>query len=819
MCCIKDSLAGKEVAVESAGYNIRLKFIFGLVLFTLLLGSILSITMYFHFDSIMKSEVRQRSRMLLAQSDAVQDYVKTVLRPEMFSILPEDRFVLKAMSSSYISREVMARLNVGDNFTYHYRRVSRNARNPKAAPDALESRLIRFFNENRSVRIWEEDSLVNNEEYYLIARPIVFGESCMSCHGDPDVAPKELIDIYGRTGGFHYEAGEVGGVVVAGFPVALVKDPVKELTLQYLFLYLLGILLFVIVLSLFFDRLVMKNIQVLTLIFKTRFAGQREQRIIQKMERKDEIEGMIEGVDELASCLSDAQNRLEDYAMNLEAMVRDRTRNLIQKADKHHDDVGLLTGLLAGFKEATDVGTLISSVLERVGRRFNAKSVVFHCTNFSDQRYYWVKSVAMEPPGHPSVMAWNDGLLLEDDYLCIPVRSPENRFGMLCIHWPESPDYDDLDAEVLVAIGRQLGVLIENIRSISNIRFQNDMLQSVFDGIAHPLFLIDAEFSVLKANEGSRRVVPEGSDTEQAAALKAFLGPDIIDRSLESILERGTDFAEEMERPDGRFFLVNLYPLPVRENDIVRMVLSIRETTIEKKMATRMQQAERLSSIGKLAAGMAHEINNPLGVISCYTDLVRDTVSDAEVAKDLDMIMKQTETVRKIVQDLLTLARPKQVFSGKCELNRAVGTLAEVFRAQAVSKEIDLVLETTEPLPEIKCDTGIVEQILTNIWLNACDALQQEGGGGIVRISTGLSDSEKTVFLLVEDNGPGIPDDHAEQIFDPFFSTKEPGKGTGLGLSVVYGFMNELGGSIELIRGKMTGFRLSFPIAGESNYE
>jgi len=145
-------------------FNLRLKFITGLVVFIMALGVCISLIMYFHINSIMESEISQRSKMLLAQSDAVQDYVKSELRPEMFAALPEGRFILKAMSSSYISRAVMTRLNLKDASRYHYRRVAMNARNPSSVPDGIELELIAFFRQNPDARVWENTTHVQDEE-------------------------------------------------------------------------------------------------------------------------------------------------------------------------------------------------------------------------------------------------------------------------------------------------------------------------------------------------------------------------------------------------------------------------------------------------------------------------------------------------------------------------------------------------------------------------------------------------------------------------------------------------------------------------------
>ncbi|WP_022665429.1 c-type heme family protein [Desulfospira joergensenii] len=797
----------------SSSLNLRLKFIFGLVLFALALGICISIILYFHFNSIMESEIRQRSRMVLAQSNAVQDYVKTVLRPEMFDTLPQGRFVLKAMSSSYISREIMTRLNARDDLTYHYRRVSKKPRNPDSAPDALESRLISIFARDRSLSIWEDEAMVGNTEYHIVARPVVFTDSCMNCHGDPGAAPEELIEIYGNENGFHYSPGEVGGVVVAGFPVDMIKNPAKEVTLQYLMFYLFGILIFALLISLFFDRLVMKNLQNLSTIFKTRFSGEQEQGIIRRLGEKDEIEGLIEGVDELALCLSNARNELEDYTQNLEIMVDHRTREIKEKAEKHRADVRLFVEILSRFGGFSTAGQIISGALECIGERFSARQVIYHCTVASENSYAWHDHGPIQGLGDEvKEILWNDEALSVDHTIHVPVKSKESHWGILSISWPTVSQRGEADASMLLALGQQLAILIENVMAFSNVRFQNDMLQSVFEGISDPLLLIDENYRILMANTGSREIFSKKRKQDREKELKEFLKDrDTGEKNiLEQMLEKQEPVSREIGTAQGKSFRVDLYPLPTREQAGLKIVLYAREITLEKQMMSRMQQAERLSAIGKMAAGVAHEINNPLGVISCYTDLVKDAVSEPSALEDIGMIEKHTKNVQKIVQELLKLSRPKQAVSGKCTINKVVFDAVKVFQTQAASKGIRVDSRLKKGLPRIKCDPGILEQILTNLWLNAFDALQETGGQ--VWIETGLSKNKKEVVLSIRDNGPGIPGSVLGNIFDPFFTTKKVGKGTGLGLAVVYGFVNEMGGRIEVFSDGETCFEIYFPL-------
>ncbi len=797
----------------SSGLSLRLKFIFGLVFFTLALGICTSIILYFHFNSIMKSEISQRSRMVLAQSNAVQDYVKMVLRPEMFNVLPEGRFILKAMSSSYISREVMNRLNVEKNQSYHYSRVSIRPRNPLSAPDDLEAGLIRMFNRNRALSIWEDDAMVGNTEYHIVARPVVFKTSCMHCHGDPEQAPEELKKIYGDKNGFYYSPGEVGGVVVAGFPVNLIKNPAKEVTLQYLMYYLFGILIFTCLISLFFDRLVMKNLHHLTTIFKIRFSGEQEQGIIRKLGEKDEIEGLVESVDELALCLSNARDELEAYAQNLEIMVDKRTKEIHDRMEKHRADVRLFVKILSRFGSGATSGQIIRGALECIGTRFDADQVIYYCTVASDNAYAWKDKDPIEPLRDDiKEVSWKDHAFCKDNTVYIPVKSDESHWGILSITWASGIG-KDTDYSVLHALGRQLATMIENVQAFSNVRYQNDMLQSVFEGISDPLFLIDAECRILMANEGSRKIFKSPDKKGRERELKKFLKRQQSSGAgvWEKMLETRKPVSREIGIGRDQSFRVFLYPLPTRREQAgLKIVLYAREITLEKQIMSRMQQAERLSAVGKMAAGVAHEINNPLGVISCYTDLIKDAVSDPDVLEDIAVIEKHTQNVKHIVKELLKLSRPKQPVSGICRINETVRDLVKVFQTQAASKGIRVRTELAEGLPQVKCDAGILEQILTNLWINAFDALQETGGQ--VKISTGLEKNGDEVLLSIQDNGPGIPDSVINSIFDPFFTTKMPGKGTGLGLAVIYGFISEIGGRIEVKNHAETCFEVYFPI-------
>ena len=805
-------------------FTLRVKFIFGLVLFALLLGISLAVIMYFHFNSIMQSEISQRSHLLLAQSEAVQTYVRKQLRPAMFETLPEGQFVLKAMSSSYISRQIMASINTGSLSEYYYRRVSTSPRNPAYKATDYEAGLIKRFAENPDLTFWEEDTMVGDRHFHLVAKPVHFGPSCMQCHGDPKDAPRELTDIYGDKSGFNWSPGQVGGVVLAGFPVDMIKVPVLDVTSQYISLYFIGILLFGGLISLLFDRLVMKNLHALTGIFKSRFSGEQEQGIIERLGQKGEMEGLIKGVEELAIHLSDARNELEDHAQHLENRVAERTRKLHIEAGRHLSDVRLFVDLLSRFSESQSVEELITDVLAGVAERYGADQVIYYCTVLSQNIYPWKPQTNIEMvEKNIKNLLWKNEVRASGDSLFIPVKSLESHWGILRIQWENNNFPEDVDTAVLLALGHQMGVLIENIQAVANIRYQHDMLQSIFEGISDPLLLIDMDGRILVANNGSRCIFPASDDRPRQEQLTDFLSQGTYSARSGTILNKVkktlTPVSDEIQTPDNRYFAVEVYPLPDKEKKqtMIRMVVYAREVTLEKQMLERMQQAERLSAIGKMAAGIAHEINNPLGVIQCYIDLVRDGIGGdvaqvGQIQKDIGVIEKQTRSVQTIVQNLLNLSRPKQIIESRCSIGRILENALSVFKAQAASKEIEIVCDPAVALPDVSCDAAVLEQVLTNLWLNAFDAVDEKNGS--VHISTTLKE-KKWVILRVEDNGPGISQENIPHIFDPFYTTKEVGKGTGLGLSVVYGLIREIGGKIDVMSDRTTVFNVFLPVAGK----
>ena len=238
----------------------------------------------------------------------------------------------------------------------------------------------------------------------------------------------------------------------------------------------------------------------------------------------------------------------------------------------------------------------------------------------------------------------------------------------------------------------------------------------------------------------------------------------------------------------------------------------VRDITDRKRLLKTMAQTDKLASIGQLAAGVAHEINNPLGVIELYGELVADGVSDRpEVLDDLEIIRKHARICKGVVSALLDFSRAGIPDRKATDLHPLIeeilAVLAKQFRDSAIGIETDF----DAALPPIVMDARQIRQVLMNLLLNAVQAMDETGR---VRVATRLQPEKETVTLSVMDTGSGIPEKNLERIFEPFFTTKEEQKGTGLGLAVVYGIITRHGGRIDVESrsGHGTTFTITLPL-------
>jgi PAS domain S-box-containing protein len=238
----------------------------------------------------------------------------------------------------------------------------------------------------------------------------------------------------------------------------------------------------------------------------------------------------------------------------------------------------------------------------------------------------------------------------------------------------------------------------------------------------------------------------------------------------------------------------------------------LRDISEKRRVEKYLIQTERLASIGELAAGVAHEINNPLGVIKCYANLLaKANQDDHQMHADIQIIRKHTDQCQSVVASLLSFARTPEPQMTKSQLHAVIDDILSVLEHQLHKKAIEVRRLYDPEIQSVTMDAAMMKQVFMNILLNARQAMPK---GGTLTVRTSLDEVEKRIRVAFTDSGIGISEKFIDRIFDPFFSTKGPEKGTGLGLSVSYGIVKQHRGDISVYSrtGKGTTFIVSFPL-------
>jgi two-component system, NtrC family, sensor kinase len=264
---------------------------------------------------------------------------------------------------------------------------------------------------------------------------------------------------------------------------------------------------------------------------------------------------------------------------------------------------------------------------------------------------------------------------------------------------------------------------------------------------------------------------------------------------------------------DSRVTNVAIAPLVTKQFNVIGRLIIVDDITERIELESQLSQAEKMSSIGLLAAGVAHEVNTPLAVISSYAQMLQKQLNgDEKRAALLDKITRQTFRASEIVNSLLNFSRTSSTEFAEVDLNKIIHETLALLEHQFKTSQVNVQQELLPTLPLIDGNTGKLQQVFLNLFLNAKDAM---AGGGTLRVVTQNGDG---VRVTISDTGSGIAQEHIQRIYDPFFTTKNGGrdgrKGTGLGLSVTYGIIQEHAGKIQVESqvGEGTTFYIEFPL-------
>lgn len=648
--------------------RVQTKFLIGLACIMLIFSALVSITIYLYAKRTLEHEAFEKSELVMTAMEANRSYVREVLRPQMYKTLADDTFILEAMSSSFISRSVMERF--GENLTdFSYRRVAINARNPDYEANGIEAEMIRMFQDNPQVDEWQGIVNLEGNKYYMRFQPEYFKQSCTYCHGDPADAPQKILELYGDDRGFYRTPGDVSGVISVGLPVDVSLAQIKETAITVFMAGIPLVLFLFTIISIFFNRFIVQNLQHILAIFRTSFKDEPGIELPEKQHHADEIRALNEAARSIASHLKQNRQKLMQY-----------TERLLQS---------------------------------------------------------------------------------------------------------------------------------------------KELLQSVFDGITDPVLLLDNQSRIKLVNAEFRK--------RYGVSLSSVIGLTPLELKLDQccpLKKCDQIFTQMPNRPvsqeirveSGEIFHVYFYPVSSGGDNLDNLVCYVKDITEQKKLETRIQQTEKLVSLGQLAAGIAHEINNPLGVILCHIDLIKDETELTEDARnDLAIIEKHAGNCKTIIADLLNFAHQQQTVKQHGCINDIVQEAVSMIETQLQKSDITIQLDLAENIASQLLDFDKIKQVMLNLVLNSSHAI---GTKGRIIVRTESDTAGGSTLVHVDDSGPGVPESVIGKIFDPFFTTKPPGKGTGLGLSVSYGIIKEHKGEIRVETSPVEGltrFTISLPILEDTD--
>ena len=378
------------------------------------------------------------------------------------------------------------------------------------------------------------------------------------------------------------------------------------------------------------------------------------------------------------------------------------------------------------------------------------------------------------------------------------------------------------DLELLSTIAGYVAIAIENARLYQSLEQKavqierlKDFSENIVESLKIGVLTVDLEDCIESWNPQLEDLL----EIPRAEALRRRV-TEILPSDLVAEIASRADgehvsgiYKFHLNARSGRHLVVNVSIAPLVGKDGARLgrLVLIDDITQRARLEEQMIQTEKLTSLGLLAAGVAHEVNTPLAVISNYIQMLAKQIpADDPRQKTIDRIVKQTFRASEIVNNLLNFSRTGAAQLVQLDLNSVLEETLTLVQHPFKSAQVNVIKNYTDELPPVLGSMTRLQQVFLNLFMNARDAMP---GGGMLEVRTWARNG--SVEVEVTDTGSGISPEHLHRIFDPFFTTKATGRGTGLGLSVSYGIIKEHAGKVDVrsTPGKGTSFRLEFPAA------
>jgi len=378
-------------------------------------------------------------------------------------------------------------------------------------------------------------------------------------------------------------------------------------------------------------------------------------------------------------------------------------------------------------------------------------------------------------------------------WLGAPIVAVARTIGAVAIEGDRPQSLDDVSLLFTRAVLAQAAIALENARLVELLSSGKREWEQTVDAFNHAICYVDAQGDVRRANRVFAELIKLPVTALPGRPWLTLLPPAWAD-PIARLLALPEGGAPVEVRSGDRVLLVAAIPA----GDPGAAVLIFEDHTEKRRLQEQLLQSEKMSAIGQLIAGVAHDLNNPLASVVGFSDLLGEAADvPPRLAEPLAVIRQEAERASAIVRNLLSFARRQEGERQLQSLRPILESTHQLLKNQLMASRIELTLAAEPGLPEVEVHANQIKQVFVNIINNAAQAIASTrmSGGRIDILAKCLPDG---VAISISDNGPGIPPAVAERVFEPFFSTKSEGEGTGLGLSICHGIVNEHGGSMTV---------------------
>ena len=465
---------------------------------------------------------------------------------------------------------------------------------------------------------------------------------------------------------------------------------------------------------------------------------------------------------------------------------------------------------------------LLDRIVDRLSRAFSVdRAAVFVESVSTPERFLPALVRGVETPADPQLpflTASTDQpyLFFEEAILgfnyFIPCRVKNRVIAYIAFGQTQKGDYlNSEDLELLEAMSDYVGIALENSRLYKSLEQRayeyhdlKDFNENIIESINVGVVVEDVNGRVAGWNKALENMTGLNRDSTLAKPIDEVIPEDFLQR----LTEHRHLYKQQW---NGLTVNLSLTSLLDKTGAVRGRLIMIDDLTDRIRLEDQLIQNEKLTSIGLLAAGVAHEVNTPLAVISSYSQMLRKQIAPSDAGyKLLEKITAQTFRASEIVNNLLSFSRMNAAGFASVNIHKVINDTLSLLEHPLKTSQIGISANLLADAPLVTGNAGKLQQVFLNLFLNARDAMPN---GGVLDVRTTIVDGR--IEIVVTDSGAGISREHIKKIYDPFFTTKTAGKGTGLGLSVSYGIVQEHGGSISVESnvGRGTSFRLDFPLS------